>query len=264
MNATAEAVSTVPGISARGIDRWIFTATAALFIVVALAGFVPTSLGKIAAVEAGRRAPFPLVLHVHAVLMGAWLLLLLTQASLVATNRRALHQKLGVIGAVLLPAIIASGAVLVITTWQTLWSALPPDALLRIKAGLSNLLLFQGRLLLSFPIFIGWALLVRRTDPDAHKRLMFLGTAIPLVAGSDRLATSLGVSTLPETPLSLELLIVGVMLPLIMYDLVRHGRLHRTTLVWLAVNAAFAIPTSLLWSSPWWMAAAPRLMGVES
>jgi hypothetical protein len=249
MNATAQAVSTVPGISARGVDRWIFTATAALFIVIALAGFVPTSLGKLAAVEAGARAPLPLILHVHAVVMGAWLLLLLSQASLVATNRRALHQKLGVIGAVLLPAIVVSGAVLVITTWQTLWSALPPDALLRIKAGLSNLLLFQGRLLLSFPIFIGWARLV--------------GTAIPLVAGSDRLATSLGVSTLPESPLSLELLIVGVMLPLIVYDLVRRGRLHRTTLVWLAVNAAFAIPTYLLWGSPWWITAAPRLMGVE-
>lgn len=262
MNATAQAVSTVPGLSARGIDRWIFPATAALFIVIALAGFVPTSLNKIAAVEAGRRAPLPLILHVHAVLMGAWLLLLLTQASLVATNRRALHQKLGVIGAVLLPAIIIAGVMLVTTTWETLWNALPPDA--PLKTGLSNLLLFQGRLLLSFPIFIGWALLVRRSDSDAHKRLMFLGTAIPLVAGSDRLATSLGVSTLPESPLSLELLIVGVMLPLIVYDLVRHGRLHRTMLVWLAVNVALAIPTHLLWSSPWWIAAAPRLMGVQS
>jgi hypothetical protein len=264
MSTTAQAVATVPGISARGIDRWIFTATAALFIVIALAGFVPTSLDKIAAVEAGRRAPFPLILHAHTVLMGAWLLLLLTQASLVATNRRALHQKLGVIGAVLLPAIIISGTVLVITTWQNLWSALPPDALLQIKTGLSNLLLFQIRLLLSFPVFIGWALLVRRGDPDAHKRLMFLGTAIPLVAGGDRLATSLGISTLPASPLSLELLIIGVMLPLIVYDLVRHGRMHRTTVVWLAVNVALAIPTYLLWSSPWWIAMAPRLMGVQS
>jgi hypothetical protein len=243
------------------VDRWIFTATAALFIVVAVAGFIPTSLDKIAAVEAGVRAPLPLILHAHAVVMGAWLLLLLTQASLVATNRRALHQKLGVVAAVLLPAILVSGSLLVITTWQTLWSALPPDA--PLKMGLSNLLLFQGRLLLSFPVFIVWALLVRRRDPDAHKRLMFLGTAIPLVAGSERLATSLGITTLPESPLGLELLIVGVMLPLIVYDLVRRGRLHRTTLVWLAVNAVLAIPTYLLWSSPWWIAMAPRLMGVQ-
>jgi hypothetical protein len=264
MNATAEAVSTVPGVSARGIDRWIFTAIAVLFIVIALAGFVPTSLGMLAGVEAGRRAPLPLVLHVHAVLMGAWLLLLLTQASLVATNRRAVHQKLGVVGAVLLPAIIISGAVLVATTWQTLWSTLPPEALGGIRAGLSNLLLFQGRLLVTFPVFIVWALLVRRRDPGAHKRLMFLGTAIPLAAGSNRLAISLGISTTPESPLSLELLIVGVMLPLIVYDLVRHGRLHRTTAVWLGVNVAFAVATGLIWNSPWWVAMAPRLMGVES
>jgi hypothetical protein len=262
MNATAQTVSTVPGISARGVDRWIFTATAVLFIVIALAGFVPTSLGKLAAVEAGRRAPLPLILHAHAVLMAAWLLLLLTQASLVATNRRAVHQKLGVLGAVLLPAIIVSGAVLVVTTLQAAWSTLPPDAPLR--TGLTNLLLFQIRLLLTFPIFIGWALLVRRSDPAAHKRLMFLGTAIPLVAGSERLTTSLGLTTLPESSLSLEFLIVGVMLPIIVYDVVRHGRIHRTTIVWLAVNGAFAIATRLLWSSPWWMTMAPRLMGVES
>ena len=53
-----------------------------------LAGFIPASLGKIAAVEAGQRPPFPPVLHVHAVLMGAWVLLLLAQTSLVASNRR--------------------------------------------------------------------------------------------------------------------------------------------------------------------------------
>src|SRR5688572_1699271 len=232
MNATAEAVSTAPRVSAPGVDRWIFTATAALFIVIALAGFIPTSLKAIAAVEAGTRAPFSLFLHVHVGMMGAWLLLLLTQASLVATNRRALHQKLGMIGAVVLPAVIISGAVLFVTWWRPLWSAAtavpaPPDAL--GVAVLSNFLLFNGRLLLSFAAFIGWALLVRRSDPDAHKRLMLLGTAIPLVAGSDRLFTSLGMTTLP-LPLGLELLMVANALPIIAYDLLRRGRLHRTTL----------------------------------
>jgi hypothetical protein len=268
MNATAQAVSIAPGVSARGVDRWIFTATAALFIVVALAGFIPTSLGKIAAVEAGTRPPLPLILHVHALLMGAWLLMLLTQASLVATDRRALHQKLGVIGAVLLPAILVSATVLFITWWHSSWSAAtataPSDALAGIRAGLSNFVLFNGRILLSFPVFIGWALLVRRSDPDSHKRLMFLGTAIPLVAGSDRFTSSLGITTLPGSPLSLELLMVANVLPLIVYDIVRRGRLHRTTLVWLAVNAALAIPTHLLWSSSWWIGTVPRLMGVQS
>ena len=52
-------------------DRWIYVFMAALFIATTLAGFIPDSLAKIAAVEAGQRAPFPPVLHLHAVLMGA-------------------------------------------------------------------------------------------------------------------------------------------------------------------------------------------------
>jgi hypothetical protein len=53
------------------LDRWIYVITAASFIAIVLAGFIPSSLEKIAAVEAGRRPPFPLVMHLHALLMGA-------------------------------------------------------------------------------------------------------------------------------------------------------------------------------------------------
>jgi hypothetical protein len=72
------------------LDRWIFVFMAAFILATVLVGFVPASLGKIAAVEAGQRAPFPPVLHVHAVLMGSWVLLLLAQASLVAGRRGAM------------------------------------------------------------------------------------------------------------------------------------------------------------------------------
>jgi hypothetical protein len=62
----------------RMIDRWIYVIMAALFIAIVLVGFIPDSLGKIAAVGAGQRPPFPLIMHVHAVLMGSFLLLVLT------------------------------------------------------------------------------------------------------------------------------------------------------------------------------------------
>ena len=62
---------------AHAIDRWIFVAMAAWFIAIVLAGFIPDSLMKIEMVRTGQRPPFPLVLHMHAVLMGSFLLLLL-------------------------------------------------------------------------------------------------------------------------------------------------------------------------------------------
>src|SRR5438094_5053250 len=72
---------------AHAIDRWIYVFTAASFIAIVLAGFIPDSIGKVAAVQAGERPPFPLVLHFHAVLMGSFLLLLLAQTTLAATGR---------------------------------------------------------------------------------------------------------------------------------------------------------------------------------
>src|SRR5215207_1373256 len=90
---------------ANAVDRWIFVFMAAWFIAIVLAGFIPDSLDKVAAVQAGERPPFPLVLHMHAVLMGSFLLLLLAQSWLMATGRTAQHMRLGVLAMVLAPAL---------------------------------------------------------------------------------------------------------------------------------------------------------------
>src|SRR3954453_16695809 len=76
---------------AHSIDRWIFVFTAVWFIAIVLVGFIPDSLIKVPPVQAAQRAPFPTVLHVHALLMGSFLLLLLTQAVPIATGRCELH-----------------------------------------------------------------------------------------------------------------------------------------------------------------------------
>jgi hypothetical protein len=69
---------------------------AAWFILVTLTGFIPDAIGKVAAVKAGNHPPFPLILHVHAVLMGSFLLLLLAPSVMFATGRSALHKQVGI------------------------------------------------------------------------------------------------------------------------------------------------------------------------
>jgi hypothetical protein len=101
---------------AHAVDRWIYVFTAASFIAITLAGFVPSSLAKIAAVQAGERPPFPAIMHVHAVLMGSFLLLLLAQTTLVATGRCDLHRRLGLVAMVLAPALVVAGFILAPTT----------------------------------------------------------------------------------------------------------------------------------------------------
>src|SRR3954451_13794559 len=102
---------------AHAIDRWIFVFMAAWFIAITLAGFVPDSIMKVGMVRAGARPPFPAVLHMHAVLMGSFLLMLLTQTWLMATGRRSLHMQLGVFGMMLAAALVAVGFVLAPTMY---------------------------------------------------------------------------------------------------------------------------------------------------
>src|SRR3954453_8975516 len=108
---------------AHAIDRWIFVFMAAWFIAIVLTGFIPDSVAKIAAVRAGERPPFPLVLHMHAVLMGSFLLLLLTQTVLMATGRSSLHRRVGIAAFVVAPALVIVGFVLVSTNYHWLWAS---------------------------------------------------------------------------------------------------------------------------------------------
>ena len=105
---------------AQAVDRWIYVFMAASFIAYTLIGFIPDSLAKIAAVEAGQRAPFPLALHAHAVLMGTFLLLLLAQSLLAATGRLQYHRALGIAAFVLGPALVIVGLILVPTMYRIL------------------------------------------------------------------------------------------------------------------------------------------------
>jgi hypothetical protein len=155
---------------------------------------------------------------------------------------------------------------LIPVTWAGLWGPaaqlMPEAALAEARTFVANILLLQVRALAGFTLSVCWALWVRKSDPDAHRRLMLLGTAIPLVAGLERLTTSLGWTTMPASPLVLDFYMLGSVLPILAWDLLRHRRLHRTTRIWLAVNLPMAVLTNLLWGSPWWLDAAPRLVGI--
>ena len=105
------------------VDRWIFVFMAAFLLAAALAGFIPDSLEKVAAVESGRRPPLPPVMHMHAVLMGTWLTLLLAQTTLMATGQARYHRQLGMASLVLAPAIVLTGIVLIPTMHAERWAA---------------------------------------------------------------------------------------------------------------------------------------------
>src|SRR5207253_2952640 len=103
---------------AHAIDRWIFVAMATWYIAIVLLGFIPDAIGMVAAAKAGQRPPLPIILHVHAVVMGSFLLLLLTQSVLMATGRCELHKRVGVAAFVLVPVLVVVGLLLALTIYR--------------------------------------------------------------------------------------------------------------------------------------------------
>ncbi len=251
---------------AHAIDRWIFVFMAAWFIAIVLAGFVPDSLLKIEMVRTGQRPPFPLVLHLHAILMGTFLMLLLAQTALMATGRQGLHMQLGIAGMVTAVAIVIVGFILVPTIYHEVWNGAQaaPEAtrqqMQSVVSMVDNIMLLQLRIGILFPLFLAIGLKARGTDPGLHKRMMILATAIPLPAGIDRIPWL--PHTMPGSPLSVDLYPLLAISPMLVWDIVRNGRVHRAYWIVLAVYLPFAIAVHALWDTAWWHDTARWLMGV--
>jgi hypothetical protein len=263
---TADLVRAQPnaGTFARFADRWIYVFMAAFYVVTALVGFIPDSVNVIAAVEAGQRPPLSPILHAHAIAMGAWLLLLLTQSTLVATGNTAQHRKLGLIGMVLAPTIVVLMFLVARGAYSAFMAvppgAMPAEAFAGVKQLVSNLFLEQIRSMALFGGFVAWALVVRKRDSETHRRLLILATLIPLPAAINRIMWLPG--GFPESPVSTWLYQLLWLAPVLIYDIARRGRVHRAYVIGIALNVPFAIATYLLWSTPGWEATVPTLMGL--
>ncbi len=251
---------------AHAIDRWIFVTMAVWFIAIVLAGFIPDSLMKVGMVRAGARPPFPLVLHLHAVLMGSFLIVLLAQTSLMATGRQEFHRRLGVLGYALAALLVIVGLVLVPTMYHQVWNGAqhaPPGVREKLQQAVpvvEDILLLQLRIGILFPLFLAIAFKARGRNAGIHKRMMFLATVMAMPAGIDRIPWL--PSTMPASPMGPDLYTLLAIAPMFLWDVIRNRSVHPAYGIWLAVNLPFAIVVHGLWDTPWWHHAVRQIMGV--
>ena len=215
------------------VDRWIYAFTAGLFVAVAIVGFAPRSV----AILAGELRFPPLIVHIHAALMFAWLGLLFAQTLLVATGRTALHMKLGLASLVIAPCLWV--AMIAISIWRYGERA----ELGEIVHG-SNILLTQSRSILYFALFVTWALLVRKNDRETHKRMMLLATVTLLGAAITRMTWS--PTSFPVSNAAPHAYMLLLLVPAVIHDIVRLGHPHRAYLIGLALLLPWVIATQLL------------------
>jgi hypothetical protein len=249
---------------AQAVDRWIYVFTATSFIVITLAGFIPDSIDKMAAVAIGKRPPFPMILHLHAVLMGSFLILLLVQTWLAATGRVGWHMRLGVLTVVIAPALVIVGFILAPTiyqeTLQTAQTAAPEvsEKMQALLARKENVMLNQIRMGILFPLFLAIGLLARRTDAGLHKRMMILATAVVLDPAIVRITWL--PTTFPASPLVSNFYMLAALSPMFVWDVVRNGYVHKAYLIWVSLSLPFFVAAYALWDTPWWHVTARGLL----
>jgi hypothetical protein len=239
--------------------RWFYAGMAALFVVTSVLGFAPTSIAKIHAVQIGQRPPLPAILHLHAVAMGTWLLLLMAQSVLPVIGRVTLHRVLGLTSFVVAPTVLLALILLVRQEYLL-------GASYGFRDEVSNGLLYKAKSIALFAGFYVWAIHARRRDSETHKRLMLLATLAIMDAALGRMV---GYGWLPSLPQSF---FVGYdsthayqllwLTPALAFDTLTRGRPHRAYVIGVAFFLLFMVITHALWSNPWWLATAPRLIGV--
>ena len=194
----------------RARDHRFFTAMAAVCATVVFVGFAPTYYLR----SFSDRPPLPPLVHLHAAVSTGWILLFLTQTSLVAARRVEVHRRLGIAGALLACVVLVVGWLTAIDGARR--GVAPPGAppqpgFLAIPLGT----------ILSFAVLAAAGLWNRRRSAT-HKRFMLLATIAILTPALARYRFY-GIGDGPLTAILGTLALIAVCL---IYDRRAHGRVH--------------------------------------
>lgn len=170
MAASDIAPGSAPGARpAKARNRFFLIASALMTLIVFL-GFLPSFYFR----AQFRDTPLPVHLIVHGVIMTVWQLLFLAQTILVAAGRTDLHRRLGMAGAGLAIAVIASGIQASLaqrTAYAGMADAFPFPISDLIVSNLFGFAIFGG--------LVAAAIRFRR-DRAAHPRLIFWACVVTM------------------------------------------------------------------------------------
>jgi hypothetical protein len=238
--ADAAAVSAAAPLRRR--EHAVFFGFALLVTGLIVAGFFPTFFRPLAN---GELTLAPSV-RLHGVLFFAWLALLLTQITLVATRNVRWHRRLGVAGVTLAAAMVVIGLLVAL-------NALARDVAAGKGDEAKAFLIFPILDMILFPTLVGLAIAFRHR-PDVHKRLMLLATLGLSIAGTFRLFQSVD----PQGVWALVFNDALLLIPML-HDKLAYGRVH--PVLWIGGGVLVAVHQTELWlgTSSVWMAIAERI-----
>ena len=163
-------------------------------------------------------SPSETVFYVHGAVFTAWIVLLVTQTSLVAGKRTELHRRIGPYSAVLAVAMVVLGTI------GALIAARRPTGFVQVPVPPLQFLAIPIFDMILFATFVSLAIAQRRNS-QSHKRLMLLATVSLITAAIARWP---GVFALG--PLAFFGLTDLFVFALAIWDFRSRGRLHPVTL----------------------------------
>lgn len=173
-----------------------------------LAGFAPTYFLR----SFSKQPALSPLLHVHGLIFTTWIVLFITQVSLVAIRRVDIHRRLGVVGGVLAIVMLIVGTAAAIGSARRGFSPPgAPPALVFLVIPIGDLVVFAG--------LVGSALYYRRR-PEIHRRLMLLTTLALLTPAIARLPL------IPSNPLAFFGITDLYIIVCLVYDRLTRGRIH--------------------------------------
>jgi hypothetical protein len=218
-------------------DRIFFSGMAVILWASVLFGFAKTYFlaGMV-------KAPLPSVLvHIHGAAFTLWMVLLVVQIGLISTKHLKWHKQLGLAGFGLSVAMVVLG-LLAATAAMKRGSAPPgldPKAFYAVP--MTGIVTFAAMIYFAYRM---------RFQPAAHKRLILIAT----IGITDAAVGRWPVALLQQKPQLQNLVMLGFVLLVVVYDLVSLHRVHKVT-VWasavLMIVLLGAIPLGMtpLWQS---------------
>jgi hypothetical protein len=222
-------------------ERRFYLGMALAILLTVFAGFGPSFYLRGVVPPYHPYLPMTSLVLLHGLIFSSWVLLFMTQVSLMSAGKAGVHMRLGIAGFVLLPTMIVVGALAALhgvarhsgdpNVAPLSWLAVP---------------------LLDIPVFTGLILagLLNRSRPQVHKRFM-LGALIGL------LPPSIGRLPWPEA-IPFPVIIIGgqlaFLVPLAIWDIRTRGKVHWATITIAAVLTASWLFRLAIWETPQWLA----------
>lgn len=218
------------------VDRWFFIGVGLVMLVLNFIAFGPSIINP-----AGRSVPLPLtpVVTAHVAVSAAFLLVFLTQATLVATGRTDVHRRLGIFGALLAAVLVVLGYFALVgearrgSDLSGDLSSLPAPPGMEVASIMSPVIQ-----LLLFGILFGAGLYFRHR-PEVHKRLILLAVLGILSQPPVAHVITHWRPLHPWAPLLFPLSSAVFLAPSAIHDKIVNGRIHPVS-IWVPIAAFVA------------------------